>query len=129
GRRFLLRPEVLEFGSAYLSSMNIEQIVLPRLQSLRDQTGDSSSLAGRSGQDILYVAHVSTNRHIRIGAGVGTRFAWHATSLGKAIVAFQPEAVIAELLDPSGFQRFTERTITSAKEMDARLRDVRAQGY
>jgi len=129
GRRFVLRPEVLEFGSAYLSSMNIEQIVLPQLQALRDQTGDSSSLAVRSGQDVLYLAHVSTNRHIRIGAGVGTRFPWHAASLGKALAAFQPEDALAALLAAAPFQRFTERTITTAPAMRAALEAVRAHGY
>ena len=61
-RKFLLRPAVLTIGSAFLASMQIEQVVLPPLQSLRDQTGDSASLAVLSGSDILYVAHVSTDR-------------------------------------------------------------------
>ena len=70
GRRFLLRPEVLVFGSAFLASMNIEQIAGPHLQAVRDETGDSSSMAVLSGTDILYLAHVSTNRRIRLGASV-----------------------------------------------------------
>ena len=74
GRRFLLRPEVLVFGSAFLASMNIEQIAGPHLQAVRDETGDSSSMAVLSGTDILYLAHVSTNRRIRLGASVGTRY-------------------------------------------------------
>ena len=86
-RKFLLRPAVLTIGSAFLASMQIEQVVLPPLQGLRDQTGDSASLAVLSGAEILYVAHVSTDRRFRVAAGVGTRFPYHATSLGKAIAA------------------------------------------
>ena len=50
--RELLRPAVLTIGSAFLASMQIEQVVLPPLQGLRDQTGDSASLDGmrRSGR-------------------------------------------------------------------------------
>lgn len=129
GRRFLLRPEVLVFGSAYLSSMNIEQVALPHLQVLRDQTGDSSSLAVRSGQHILYVAHVSTNRHIRLGANVGTRFPLHATSLGKVMLAFEGEAQGDEVLSHAPFERFTERTVTSAEAMRDRLAVIRERGY
>lgn len=129
GRRFLLRPEVLVFGSAYLSSMNIEQVALPQLQMLRDQTGDSSSLAVLSGQHILYVAHVSTNRHIRLGANVGTRFPLHATSLGKVILAFEPQAQIDAALAHAPFDRFTERTVTSADAMRERLAAIRERGY
>jgi len=129
GRRFLLRPEVLSFGSAYLSSMNIEQVALPHLQMLRDETGDSASLAVRSGADVLYVAHVSTSRRIRLGANVGTRFPWHATSLGKVLAAGASEETRSTLLDAAPFARFTERTVTDRKTMAARLRDVAKRGH
>lgn len=129
GRKFLLRPEVLSFGTAYLSSMNVEQVILPTLQKLRDDTGDSSSMAVLSGTDILYVAHVSTNRRIRLGANVGTRFPAHATSLGKVLLAFQPEQVIARYMETADLQRFTERTVTSADAMAQRLQSVRETGY
>ena len=129
GRRFLLRPEVLVFGSAYLSSMNIEQVALPPLQALRDQTGDSASMAVRSGAFILYVAHVSTNRRIRLGANVGTRFPLHATSLGKAVLAFEGEEAIDGFLASAPFDRFTERTVTTAEAMRERLSEVRQRRY
>lgn len=129
GRKFLLRPEVLSFGTAYLSSMNVEQVILPTLQKLRDDTGDSSSMAVLSGSDILYVAHVSTNRRIRLGANVGTRFPAHATSLGKVLLAFQPEQVIARYMEMADLQRFTERTVTSADTMAQRLQSARETGY
>lgn len=129
GRKFLLRPEVLSFGTAYLSSMNVEQVILPPLQKLRDDTGDSSSMAVLSGTDILYVAHVSTNRRIRLGATVGTRFPVHATSLGKVLLAFQPEPVIANYMAMADLQRFTERTVTSAEALEQRLQGARETGY
>jgi IclR family pca regulon transcriptional regulator len=129
GRKFLLRPEVLSFGTAYLSSMNVEQVILPPLQKLRDDTGDSSSMAVLSGTDILYVAHVSTNRRIRLGANVGTRFPVHATSLGKVLLAFQPAPVIAQYMANVTLQRFTERTLTSADAMQQRLQSARETGY
>jgi IclR family transcriptional regulator, pca regulon regulatory protein len=129
GRRFLLRPEVLSFGSAYLSSMNIEQVVVPPLQAVRDQTGDSSSMAVRSARDILYVAHVSTNRHIRLGASVGTRFPLHATSLGKVLLAWQPEGEIEAFLAGGPLARMTERTITDPHMLAQRLQTIRETGY
>jgi IclR family pca regulon transcriptional regulator len=129
GRRFLLRPEVLVFGSAYLSSMNIEQVALPHLQVVRDKTGDSSSMAVRSGDHILYVAHVSTNRHIRLGANVGTRFPIHATSLGKTMMAWQRDETTEAFLARAPFDRFTERTVTGRDEMAARLQAIRERGY
>jgi IclR family pca regulon transcriptional regulator len=129
GRRFLLRPEVLTFGWAYMSSMNLETVALPTLQSLRDETGDSSSMAVLSGRDILYIAHVSTTRHIRISANVGTRFPLHATSLGKVLLAFQSPEIIEDYFAGGALKRFTEHTITSEALLRERLKQVREHGY
>lgn len=128
-RKFLLRPAVLTIGSAFSASMQIEQVVLPPLQSLRDQTGDSASLAVMSGANILYVAHVSTDRRFRVAAGVGTRFPFHATSLGKALAAHLPEDERAALLARAPFQRFTERTVTDGAALADRLTLIAERGY
>lgn len=128
-RKFLLRPSVLTIGSAFLASMQIEQVVLPPLQALRDQVGDSASLAVLAGAEILYVAHVSTDRRFRVAANVGTRFPFHATSLGKAMAAHLAPAESAALLAAAPFQRFTERTITDHAAMAARLALIVQRGY
>ncbi|GAA0755893.1 IclR family pca regulon transcriptional regulator [Erythromicrobium ramosum] len=128
-RKFLLRPAVLTIGSAFLASMQIEQVVLPPLQGLRDQTGDSASLAVLSGAEILYVAHVSTDRRFRVAAGVGTRFPFHATSLGKALAAYLPEGERTALMAGAPFQRFTERTVTDGAALAERLNLITQRGY
>ncbi|MBI1252243.1 MAG: helix-turn-helix domain-containing protein [Alphaproteobacteria bacterium] len=128
GRRFLLRPEVLGFGWAYMSSMNLEAVALPALQKLRDETGDSASMAVLSGTDVLYVAHVSTNRHIRLSATVGTRFPAHATSLGKVLLAFQEPEALEAYFAKADLKAWTPRTITNPKELRATLSEVRDQG-
>jgi IclR family pca regulon transcriptional regulator len=129
GRRFLLRPEVLVFGSAFRASMNIEEVAGPHLQAVRDETGDSSSMAVLSGHDILYLAHVSTSRRIRLGASVGTRFPAYATSLGKVLLAFEPEEKIDAYLASAELSRLTENTITSAATLGGIFRQVRTDGY
>jgi IclR family pca regulon transcriptional regulator len=129
GRNFLLKPEVLAFGSAFMSSMNIEHVVAPSLQQLRDETGDSASLAVLAGTDILYLAHVSTKRQIRLGASVGTRFPAHATSLGKAVLAFRPDSEIEDFITRCEWKAFTKNTITDPDNFRERLMRVRTQGY
>ncbi len=129
GRKFLLRPEVLVFGSAYLASMNIEEVAAPQLQALRDETGDSASMAVLSGHDILYLAHVSTNRRIRLRAGVGTRFPAYATSLGRVLLAWQPDDLLAQYLAAAELAPLTEHTLVSKPQLKKRLREVRAAGF
>ena len=128
-RHFLLRPEVMSFASAYLDSMSLGELVRPHLQALRDETGDSSSLAVLSGYDILYLVHVSTNRMVRLAAGVGTRYPAYATSLGRAMLGFEGEDVRVHYLNTCNFVSFTEHTVVSKPELTRILSDVRKAGY
>lgn len=128
-RFFLLRPEVMRFASAYLDSMSLGELVRPQLQAVRDETGDSSSLAVLSGHDILYLIHVSTNRMVRLAAGIGTRFPAYATSMGRAMLAFEADGVRAHYLATGTFTPFTKHTVSSAAKLRRVLEDVRKSGY
>jgi IclR family pca regulon transcriptional regulator len=128
-RQFLLSPEVMSFASAYLDSMSLGELVRPHLQALRDETGDSSSLAVLSGYDILYLVHVSTNRMVRLAAGVGTRYPAYATSLGRAMLALEREDVRAHYLNTCNFVSFTEHTVKSKRELLLILSEVKKSEY
>jgi IclR family pca regulon transcriptional regulator len=128
-KRFLLTPEVMSFASAFLESMNLEQVVRPHLQDVRDETGDSSSLAVLSDPDVLYLVHVSTNRMVRLAAGVGTRFPAHATSLGRILVAHLPEEQVTAYARNTPLQRFTDRTLVDRERLEQVLRQARRNDY
>jgi len=129
GKLFLLTPEVMRFASAFLESMNLEEVVRPHLQTVRDQTGDSSSFAVLSDDEILYLVHVSTSRMIRLAAGVGTRFPAYPTSLGRVLLAFQPDAVQARYFDDVTFEQFTTKTETSPAKLKKILKRVAREKY
>lgn len=129
GRKFLLTPEVLVFGSAFLASASIDSVVSEHLQKLRDETGDSASMAVLSGGDILYLAHIPTKRHIRLNAGIGTRFPAYATSMGKVLLAYQSDAAIEQYLSQTILQPLTDQTITNPQTLKQKLRSIREHGY
>ena len=94
GRRFLLRPKVLSIGSGYLSAINAEVVLQPFLQDVVNELGGSSSVTVLDDLDIVYIAHASLNRAIRLTAGAGSRYPVYPTSMGRVLLAFQPEAAI-----------------------------------
>jgi IclR family pca regulon transcriptional regulator len=128
-KRFLLTAEVMAFASAFIESMNLEQLVRPHLQEVRDETGDSSSMAVFSDPDVLYLVHVSTNRMVRLAAGVGTRFPAHATSLGRILVAHLPDAQVADYVQHTPLNRFTDKTLLDRKRLAQVLRQARQNDY
>mgnify|MGYP001825583543 CR=1 FL=1 len=129
GKTFLLTPEVMSFASAFLESMNIEEVVRPHLQDVRDRTGDSSSLAVFSNPDILYLIHVSTNRMVRLAAGVGTRFPAYATSLGRILLAHLPDDKLDDYFAGTEFVKFTDRTITDRERLKKIVLQARQNDY
>ncbi len=129
GKLFLLTPEVMRFASAFIESMGLEEVVQPYLQKVRDKTGDSASLAVLSEYEILYLVHVSTNRMIRLVAGVGTRFPVYPTSLGRVLLAHQDPARIDSYIEHVQMERLTTKTVTSTREFRKILTQARKAGY
>lgn len=129
GKLFLLTPEVMGFASAFLESMNLEEVVRPYLQEVRDSTGDSSSLAVLSHFDILYLVHVSTNRMVRLVAGFGTRFPAYPTSLGRVLLAHQAEPLIEKYLAEVKMNKLTDKTVTSVTKLRRILNRCRRDRY
>ena len=129
GKQFLLTPEVVSFASAFLESMNVEQVIRPHLQTVRDQTGDSSSLAVLSKSEVLYLVHVSTNRMVRLAAGMGTRFPAYATSLGRILLAQLPDEQLDNYLKAQDFRRFTSKTIVDRLRLRQIMQQARRNDY
>ncbi len=129
GKQFLLTPAVLDLAAAFIDSMNLEEVVRPHLQEVRDETGDSSSLVALAGTDILYLVHVSTNRRIRLAAGFGTRFPAYPTSLGRAILAHESPAKIDAYFEAVTLERLTEKTVVDESVLRERLAACRRDGY
>jgi IclR family pca regulon transcriptional regulator len=129
GKLFLLTPNVLAFAQAYQESMNLDEVVRPFLQDVRDRMGDSASLAVLSHDEILYLVHISTNRMIRVAAGYGTRFPAYPTSLGRVLLAYQPPERIAAYFDRVELRKLTDKTVTSRNRLETVLKRCRREGY
>jgi IclR family pca regulon transcriptional regulator len=126
---FFLKPKVLELSTPFVESFNIDNIIRPPLQQLRDQTGDSASFAVLSGNEILYITHVSTYRVIRTQAATGTRFPALATSLGRAILSALPEGELDAFLYKYPLKATTKFTTTDPASLRAAIKQARSDGF
>jgi len=129
GRVFALRPQVLELGYAYLSSLSLPEVAQPHLEQLAEDVGESSSVAVLDGVDIVYVARVATHRIMSAAIQVGTRFPAAATSMGRAVLAHVPDGEREAFLATATLAPLTPRTITDKGLLRAELDSVREQGW
>ena len=115
--QFFLKPKVLELGSQFNDIYNIDNILRPLLQRVRDKTGDSASFAVLTEGEVLYVSHASTYRVIRLQAGAGTRFPALNTSLGRAIVGTWSDHELKAYIHRYPARALTERSVTEPKAL------------
>ena len=126
---FLLRPEVFSLGSSYIESMNLEEVITPSLQRVRDLTGNSTAMAVMSDFDVLFMVYVSTKLLTRVVAGVGTRFPAYATSAGRVLLAHMDKDQLNNYLNNVKPLALTDLTVTSKAKLRSLLLDVKKQGY
>jgi len=126
---FLLRPEVFSLGAAYIESMNLEEVVRPSLQRIRDKTDNSAALAVLSDLDVLFLVYVSTKQLTRIVAGVGTRFPAYATSAGRVLLAYADKGTVDDYFSKVHMEALTEKTVATKKEMKSILSNVKKNRY
>jgi IclR family transcriptional regulator, pca regulon regulatory protein len=129
GSRFALRPKVLELGYAYLSSLTLPEVAMPHLEQLVEQVHESSSVSELDGDDVVYIARVPTKRIMTVTISVGTRFPAYATSMGRVLLAAQPQDRLDAYLDATSLRGLTGHTITSPAALRRELGKIRAQGW
>jgi DNA-binding IclR family transcriptional regulator len=95
---------------------------------LRDATNETVHLAVLDRAEILYVYDLESTQAIRMSANLGARKPALCTAEGLAILAFQPEPLVEQLLR-EGFRKRTPKTDTDAATLRARLADVRKHGF
>jgi IclR family pca regulon transcriptional regulator len=126
---FELTPRILQFGFGYLSSLTLTEIATPHLEALSARVGNSSSVAVLDGTDIVYVARVRARRIMNTSIGLGSRFPAYKTSMGRVILADRTDEEIIDIYEQSDRSLTTKYTVTSFRDLIARINEVRANGY
>ena len=112
GRRlYALGARILYLGHACLQ-VDLPRRAQPYLEAINQATGETVHLAALQGDSVVTLSVREARHAVRVDTGkVGKVEAPHATSVGKAILAWLPEDEISRML-AGGMKRFTEKTIT-----------------
>lgn len=109
--------------------VSLVDATMPALRELSREFCETVTLAMHFENRIEVVATVESPHLIRMGNTVGRIVPPHASSLGKAITAFQREDVRDRLIRGYGIHRFTDHTITDEMELKREFERVRSRGY
>jgi len=129
GRDFSLSRSVLDLVKPFAAQQDPWDFAKPYLEALTERTGESASIAVLDGTEILYVARSQTRRLMTLNVTVGSRLPAHATSKGRVLLAFLPEAELEAYFDRTAIARYTDRTVIDEGELRDILAGVRRQGW
>jgi DNA-binding IclR family transcriptional regulator len=126
--RYRLGVGLVRLAGAAGRGLDLVQESRPVCRALAQEVGETVNLAILSGRDALYLDQVAGPAALSPHNWAGQRIPLHATSDGKVLLAYLPEAELADCLAPP-LARFTERTITAAADFPPLLAEVRRHGY
>lgn len=128
GHRFVPGLGLLEMARSSWESSDVRVAATDPLRQLSRESGEAVHLASLLELEVVYLEKVESEHPVRLYSAIGKRGPIHCTAVGKAIAAFLPEAVRADLLARLDFAKFTEHTIPDAAHMQAELDRVRQLG-
>ena len=101
----------------------------PFLAELVALSGETANLAVLEGDDVVYVAQVSSPHTLRMFAEVGRHVPPHSTAVGKVLLAALPRERALGIVRRTGLPARTPATITDLDAFAAELDLVAAQGW
>jgi len=127
-RRYALGPRMLGLGQS--AGRTLDAWAHAHLTRLAELTGETANLAMLDVEDVVYLAQVSSQRHIvRMFTEVGSRVSVHCTGVGKALLAELPTKTAREVVTAAGMPARTRHTITDLDELVEELARIRRAGH
>jgi DNA-binding IclR family transcriptional regulator len=120
--------KILSLSRGALSGLDVREVALPIMRHLMEKTNLTCHLAILDGPEAVYIEKVEPQGFIKMDTWVGRRMRVHATSVGKALVAYIPQERLEKILS-SGMEKRTSKTITTVPRFLKELDRVRTQGY
>jgi DNA-binding IclR family transcriptional regulator len=125
---YRLGPAVVMLASHALGGSGLRAAARATLRALAEDTRETVTLEVLVGNEVLILDEVLGQHVIGAMPSLGTRWAAHATSTGKVLLAGLPEEDLEVRLAPA-LMRFTARTVVDKASLRRELGRARDQGF
>jgi IclR family acetate operon transcriptional repressor len=121
--------EAFRIGSAFLRSRKLVDRARSVMQELMERTGETANLGVAEDDCVVFVSQVETHQAIRAFFRPGTRSPFHASGIGKAILAHLAPARVEAIIEQTSLNPFTAKTLSHSNDLAADLEKIRARGW
>ncbi len=127
--QYRLGWELFRLGQRAFSGQVPSDAILPTMERLVLEFNETVNFAAHKERSVVIVEVVEGRRAVKKVSDVGQSDPWHASALGKALLATMPDSVWRDLVASGGLPELTPHTITSMKKMAAEIREIRERGF
>ena len=103
--------------------------MMPRLERLRDLTGETAILGKEESGAVIYLAVLEGRQNIRYTARPGDLKPLHSSSIGKALLAAKPPKARTDALAKLRLDAMTENTIVDRARLADEIELTASRGY
>ncbi len=122
-------PRFLKLGLEAMRSAWQAGPIHDILTELVSHTGETCNLGVFDRAHVLYVDRVESDWPLKIDLHPGSRVPFHATAIGKLLVAHLPSRTRKRLLHARPLTRYTDQTVIDPARLEAQLKTIRRSGY
>jgi len=126
--RYRLGFGLVELGHLAQARNELGALARPLLSGLVEATRESAYVGVLSGTHVMFVEGVNPYPAADLFSRHGWRIPSHCTSVGKAILAYESEASVAQVI-AAGLPSLTPNTVTDPDDFRHELETVRRRGY
>ena len=127
--KFRLGVGIVRLAGAASRKLDVVQESRPVCRALAQEVGETVNLAILSGRDALYLDQVAGPAALSPHNWAGQRIPLHATSDGKVLLAYLPEAELTACLGTAAGPLHRTAPITDLAEFGELLAEVRRRGF
>jgi len=120
---------LVRLAHAAWQQSSLAPIARPHVDALAADVGETVHLAQLDNGQVLYVDKRNATKPIEMYSSAGKVGPAYCTGVGKVMLAYLDEAILAPILEQQSYHKFTEHTLVSVEALRAELRAIRQSGY
>lgn len=126
---YLFGLKLFSLSRVALQGVELRAVARPWLEDLMKRTGLTVHLGILEHNEAVILEKIEAPGLIKVASWVGRRMDVNCTGIGKALLAFLPDAEFDSLFKPGSLPRHNENTIVSIARIKREIAQIRARGF
>lgn len=116
---------LLELAHQAWSKIDVRDIAADQMKHLWSETGETIHLAVLDRGEVIYIDKLESQKSLRLFSAVGKKGPAYCTGVGKAMMAFLSEDLLADAIKEQTFFKHTDATLINETMLRSELIKIR----